>query len=113
MSGLEIATNERERVIELALSGELDIASFPEVEERLRDVEAGKPSAIVFDLRGLRFMDSTGLRVILSADQRARRDGWRVVVVEGPEPVHRVFRLALLDRRLDFVTDPAEVDGSS
>jgi anti-sigma B factor antagonist len=107
----EIETSARGRRVELTLKGELDIASFPLVEERLREVEAGGPATIVFDLRGLRFMDSTGLRVILAADKRARRDGWKIVIVEGPEAVHRVFRLALLDRRLDFVTDPADVNG--
>jgi anti-anti-sigma factor len=112
VSALEIETNARDGLVELAFRGELDIAAFAMVEERLREVEAEKPRVIVFDLRGLRFMDSTGLRVILSADQRARRDGWRIAVVEGPEAVHRVFRLALLDRRLDFVSDPADVDGA-
>jgi anti-anti-sigma factor len=107
----EVDTTNQDGVVELALKGELDIASFSLMEDRLREIEAERPKAIVFDLRGLRFMDSTGLRMIISADKRARRDGWRVVVVEGPEAVHRVFRLALLDRRLDFVSDPAEVRG--
>jgi anti-sigma B factor antagonist len=109
MSVFEVETIVEDGVVRLALKGELDIASFPVMEDRLREVEAEKPQAIVFDLRELRFMDSTGLRVILSADKRARRDGWRVAVVEGPESVHRVFRLALLDRRLDFVADPSDV----
>ena len=109
MTTFEVDAKSRDRVVELALKGELDIASFSLMEDRLREVEAEKPEVIVFDLRELRFMDSTGLRVILSADKRARRDGWKVAVVEGPEAVHRVFRLALLDRRLDFVTDPADV----
>jgi anti-sigma B factor antagonist len=107
----EVNTTTENGVVELALKGEFDIASFSMMEDRLREVEAEKPQVVVFDLRGLRFMDSTGLRVILSADKRARRDGWRVAVVEGPEAVHRVFRLALLDRRLDFVSDPSEVRG--
>ncbi|MFL5766628.1 MAG: STAS domain-containing protein [Actinomycetota bacterium] len=111
MTPFEISTTSEDGVVELALKGELDIASFTVMEDRLREVEAESPKVVVFDLRGLRFMDSTGLRVIISADKRARRDGWRVAVVEGPEAVHRVFRLALLDRRLDFVSDPAEVRG--
>jgi anti-anti-sigma factor len=113
VSTFEVDATTRDGVVELALRGELDIASFPLMEDRLREVESEKPDVIVFDLRDLRFMDSTGLRVILSADKRARRDGWKVAVVEGPEAVHRVFRLALLDRRLDFVTDPAEIRGTT
>jgi anti-sigma B factor antagonist len=61
----------------------------------------------VLDLRGVRFLDSTGLRVILAADSRARRAGRRVQVIAGPEPVHRVFRIALLDQRLEFIDGDA------
>ena len=56
-------------------------------------------------------MDSTGLRVVLAADGRARRDGRRLEVIPGPPQVHRVFRIALLDRRIAFV-DPPSADGA-
>jgi hypothetical protein len=48
---------------------------------------------------------------VLSADGRARRDGRRLEVIPGPPPVHRVFRIALLDRRIVFV-DPPDDDRS-
>jgi anti-anti-sigma factor len=54
-------------------------------------------------------MDSSGLRVILSADARARSADSRLVLVEGPPGVQRVFHVTLLDRRLEFVADPAEI----
>jgi hypothetical protein len=50
--------------------------------------------------------------VVLAADGRARRDGRRLEVVQGPPQVHRVFRIALLDRRITFV-DPSGEDGSA
>jgi anti-anti-sigma factor len=80
------------------------------VEKRLREIEQGGPPVLVLDLRPLRFIDSTGLRLVLAADLRARRDGRRLVIVRGPETVHRVFRIALLDRRLDFVEDPETLE---
>ena len=90
--------------------GELDLATAPEAETALRQLEESEPppGRIVLDLRGVRFLDSTGLRVILAADSRARRQGRNVQLIAGPEPVHRVFRIALLDRRLDFI----EADGA-
>jgi anti-anti-sigma factor len=63
---------------------------------------------LVLDLGNLEFMDSTGLRIILSADTAARKNGRRLRLVEGPEAVHRVFRLTLMDQRLDFVSDLEE-----
>ena len=86
----------------LRLSGELDIASVGEVERQIDDVEQDPPETLLLDLRGLSFMDSTGLRMILATDARLRAQGRRLVLVPGPEPVHRVFRLALLEDRLEF-----------
>lgn len=112
MALLELGTHEEDGGIRLALSGELDISSAPRVEEELTRVEAGSPALLVLDLRGLAFMDSTGLRLIVSADARAREQGRRLVVVKGPEAVQRIFRVTRLDERLDMVDDPAAAAAS-
>jgi anti-sigma B factor antagonist len=96
----------------VALAGELDLSTAPQVERELEAAEGQRPERLVIDLRGVSFLDSTGLRVVLSADGRARKDGRRLEVIPGPPPVHRVFRIALLDRRIAFV-DPPEEDPSS
>src|SRR5207249_6769805 len=97
--------------VTVAFSGELDISRAEEVERELERIEANGPELIVFDLRDLEFLDSTGLRLILGADSRGRREGRRVVIVPGPETVHRVFRITLLDRRLEFAESPEDAGG--
>lgn len=92
----------------VSLAGELDLATAPGVDEQLRASEDGA-ATLVMDLRGLTFMDSSGLRVILAADARARSRGGRLVLVPGPPGVQRVFQLTLLDTRLEFVDDPSAV----
>ena len=103
---LELKIKEGNGVVALSFAGELDISRADQVERELERIEERPPQTLVFDLRELDFMDSTGLRLILGADSRARRDGRRLVIVPGPEPVQRVFRITLLDRRLDFVSEP-------
>jgi anti-anti-sigma factor len=98
-------------MVTVAFSGELDISRAEEVERELERIEAEGPELIVFDLRELEFLDSTGLRLILGADSRGRREGRRVVIVPGPEIVHRVFRITLLDNRLEFAESPEAVGG--
>jgi anti-anti-sigma factor len=71
--------------------------------------ERRKVEILVLDLRELTFLDSTGLRLITSAAGRASLGGWRLVLVRGPEPVQRVFRITRLDGELEFVHDPAEL----
>jgi anti-sigma B factor antagonist len=105
-------------VATLYLEGELDLSSAPQAEAAVKDLESNEAlRMLVLDLRGLRFLDSTGLRVILATDSRARRTGRQVRLVPGPEAVHRVFRIALLDRRLDFVdadeADPGAAEGNA
>ena len=90
----------------IALKGELDLATTATVERELRRMESESPKRITIDLRGLGFIDSTGLRVIVQADERARGDGRRLSLIAGPEAVHRVFEITLLHDRLDFVEAP-------
>lgn len=111
MTSVELTSEESRGVARVAFRGELDISGAPKAERLLRRVERKKPGVLVLDLRGLTFMDSTGLRVVVGADARARREGRRLLIVRGPESVHRVFRLTLLDRRLEFVDDPSSIGG--
>ena len=93
--------------LRITLEGELDLATAPEVEAALREpVDGdGTPGRRVLDLRGLTFMDSSGLRTILSANGAARRDGWTLQIVAGPPAVQRVFEICGVTDGLRFV-DP-------
>jgi anti-anti-sigma factor len=114
MSRLTYESHEDEGATRLVLIGEFDLSSAGQIEEVLKDLEEGRPPLLVLDLRELTFMDSTGLRVMVSADARARDDSRRLVIVQGPEPVHRVFRITGLDDHLDIVETPeAAVSESS
>jgi anti-sigma B factor antagonist len=106
VSLLDVHTETQGNAVRIALSGELDISTAPRVEEELRRVEEDRPSVIVLDLRELEFMDSTGLRVIVSADGRAREEDRSLRLVRGPEAVQRIFRVTRLDERLEIGDDP-------
>jgi anti-anti-sigma factor len=111
---LTVGLETRDAGVVVELAGELDLATAPMVEEAIADAEASRPSVLVLDLSELTFMDSTGLRIVLAADAAARREARRLVLVRGPDPVHRVFLMALLDRRLDIVDGrEAAFDGTS
>jgi anti-anti-sigma factor len=107
---LEVRTEDRNGLVHVALVGELDLSSVTKVQEELRRVEASAPPTLVVDLSKLTFLDSTGLRCIVTADERARSEGRRIVVVRGPDPVQRVFSITRLDDRLEMVDDAAAID---
>ncbi|HEX9377702.1 MAG TPA: STAS domain-containing protein [Actinomycetota bacterium] len=108
MKTLSVDVRSEDDGVTLVLSGELDLSTAPTVERELAEAERDRPALITIDLRGVTFLDSTGLRVVLSADGRARKEDRRVEVIPGPPPVHRVFRIALLDRRITFVDPPED-----
>lgn len=96
----------------VTLAGELDVSTTPKVETAIRQVEEQGAPLMIIDLRGVTFLDSSGLRLILEADSRSRRDGRRVLVVPGPAEVQRVFRVTLTDSRLEFTDDPGAIAAS-
>ena len=92
-SRLQIVVETRGHEARIALRGELDIGNAPEVEDALLAAEATAAEIIRLDLRELEFMDSTGLRVILSAQLRAAVDGDRLRVTPGSERIQRLFAM--------------------
>ena len=66
----------------------------------------------MIDLTGVSFIDSTGLSVLLTASQRAREQGRRLVVVRPPLPALRVFTLTRVDAGMECVDDPGDVTAS-
>ena len=92
----------------LALRGELDLRTARIAEEALADAEQSH-ELVALDLRKLSFMDSTGLRLIVTAEQRARQSGHRLVIVQGPPWVQRLFEVTGIDKWLDVRSDPSDL----
>lgn len=103
VNALSVDTEPLADGVRLRLQGELDVATAPLAEDALRTAEAREPSIVALDLGSLTFMDSTGLRLVMAADSRAREAGRRLVVVRGPDAVQRVFELTGVDERIELV----------
>jgi anti-anti-sigma factor len=89
-------------------TGELDLATAPALERRLRGAEL-RARLTVMDLRGLTFMDSSGVGVIVDATIRARCTGGRLVLVRGCSQVDRVLALSGASEVVESVElDPGE-----
>jgi anti-sigma B factor antagonist len=93
----------------VVLDGELDLATVPVAEQAINRVDANVKT-LVLDLRKLSFLDSSGLRLILSTDDAS--GSRRVVIVRGPAQVDRVFDLTGTGARLNMVDDPSLIDQS-
>ena len=102
---LEVESEERDGLVRLTLRGELDLSTVDKVEQELVKADAAEGPTVVLDMSGLTFLDSTGLRAVVTADERLREHGGRLVIVRGPESEHRVFTITHLDERLEIVDE--------
>ena len=92
--------------VRLVLTGELDLGNAYTFDRQMLAVEAGHPELILVDLRGLTMLDSAGLARLVSAQRRARRGGWRLVLVRGGRVIQRVLQTTRLDELLEVTSDP-------
>lgn len=93
----------------VAISGELDLASTPALEEELERVSATAPSLVIIDLRELDFMDSTGLSVLIRAHQQSQQSGYRLGIVNGSRQIRRLLTLTGVADRLTIVDRPEDL----
>jgi anti-anti-sigma factor len=85
----------------VALEGELDFGTAFDVEMRLEEAMR-RAERLVIDLGPLKFIDSTGLGVLVEANQRARREGVELEILPGPRAVQQVFEVSGLLDALPF-----------
>ena len=93
----------------IAMSGELDLASSPALQEELDRIASSQSQLLIIDLRELDFMDSTGLSVLVRAHQRAEEQGRQVAMVKGPQQVQRLLSLTGVGDKLTLVDTPEEL----
>ena len=102
------ATDRTEVIV--ALAGSLDSASAASLETRLDAALESSPSSLVFDLGGLRFVTSAGIRVLLVAAKRQKARQGRTFFIHLQPEVREVFTLMGLAPDLQVFADRAELD---
>lgn len=94
---------EREYV-RLVPVGELDLSTVPLVEREARALVASGFTRLVLDLREIRYMDSSGLHLLLRLQAESSTDDFRFEVINGSAQVRRLFEITDMASRLPFVS---------
>lgn len=93
----------------LTLHGELDLANSHLLESALDAPDAESAPMLVLDLRDVQFIDSTGLRAILTTHERLHEQGRELAVIPGSEQVQRLFTITRVGEHLRIVASPDEL----
>jgi anti-anti-sigma factor len=91
---LRLEVSEGPRSARLALYGEFDLASADDATHALRELLGRDLDAVVLDLGGLDFMDSTGVKFLVDGRDMARARGVELSLVQGGDPVRRVLTVS-------------------
>ena len=83
----------------VTVRGEIDVATSPDLKDRLGGLLDQRARFITLDLSKLAFIDSSGLGVLVSAHKRLRENGGETILLRGmQEPVRHVFEITGLTK---------------
>jgi len=106
---VEARTHRRTALV--ALRGELDVVTVSKVAEALDGLEpeADGVRHVVLDLRGLTFMDSSGLHELIKQNDFARSNRHNLAVVRGNQAIERLLEMTGAKDHLVLVDDPDDL----
>jgi anti-sigma B factor antagonist len=96
----------------IAVRGEIDVATAPQLRECLHGVVARGESTIVLDLLGVTFLDSTALGVLVGALKRCRESGGDLHVVVADPRIMKIFEITGLTN-VFTIADSLQAAGAS
>jgi anti-sigma B factor antagonist len=108
---LEFKRDQLDDVEVLTLKGNLDALTAPELRPTIDELVANRRTKVVFDLRDLTLIDSSGVGAIVSLFKRVRMLGGDVKIACLANQPKEIFRLLRLDRAFDLFETVDEARG--
>ena len=93
----ELSDSQHDGVPVMVVHGEIDVATAPQLRERLQAMAEGNPKLVVADLSNVTFVDSTALGVLVGGAKRFRRGGGDLRLVVTEPHIAKVFTITGLN----------------
>ncbi|HZD21795.1 MAG TPA: STAS domain-containing protein [Acidimicrobiia bacterium] len=111
MTGLRIQNSELSSGWRcISVSGEIDLATVPELESAIDSVLAWDSQPLVIDLTESSFMDSTGLKALVTANRKFDEDGHLFAIVVRGGPVSRLIDLSGIESSIRIVASTDDLE---
>ena len=97
----------------VAIAGELDMATVPRVSAALEAEPAASAGAVVIDLAGVTFIDSTGLGALVKLEHSLAARGGRLAIACPEGPARLLLDVTGLAELLAVFATRAEAEASA
>lgn len=99
---LEVKTRKEKKVAIVEIAGEVDLYSSPQLRSVLLELTNAKSAAILVDLAGVKYMDSSGVATLVEALQQVGKYSGKLKLANLRDAVKDVFELSRLDKVFDI-----------
>ncbi len=82
-----------DNVYVVAPTGKIDISTCAVLEEKVDEILESYPRNLIFDMQGVNYISSAGIRVILKAHKAMKKRGWKVNLLHLQPQVKKVFEI--------------------
>jgi len=100
---LDVKVSYLEGIPVLEARGECDIATSPILQDLIDRLMKEGSARLILDIRGLQYIDSAGLNLIIRVRNRAVRNNGALVLLDHIDPMRRVLKLLQFDRLITIV----------
>jgi len=105
---IKIETKEIDNTLILAIKGDIDLYSSPQVRATLLKAIEKKSPAIIVNLKSVSYMDSSGIATLVESLQRLNEYGGKLIITNVKGAVKDVFELSRLDKVFTMVENETE-----
>jgi anti-sigma B factor antagonist len=98
----DVQFSDRERVVIVRLSGEIDLSNVDGIESAIAEGTPNHALALILDVSALDYLDSAGIHLIYKLREKLRARGQALRLVIPPDsPANDALRLAGVARNVD------------
>jgi anti-anti-sigma factor len=108
-SELKVWVEEWEGVPAVRAEGEIDLGTVDALRSAASEVVRTKPDRVIFDLRKVNYIDSSGLGILVATRKRVGTTPESVTIITDQPAVLQSLEITGLDRVLNVLREPAAV----
>lgn len=104
MNALQLTSEHANGSVVITVAGELDLATRPELSDRVQNAIDMCPGTVIIDLSGVTFIDACGLSALIAVRRHAREHDTPLLLAGAPPAVLKLLKLTNLEASFTVIS---------